>query len=194
MSVIDCIGRKSHSLERGLKNKAEYNANPNICLHCQAPILASRTDVLTRVKDKKYCSKSCFAKRNNKTSPPKKEHFCKRCGCWISSKWTARTNCDECYYTLRNAGKQKISDSTHSKIRSHARHTIKDREQVCANCRYNKFVETCHIKPIQSFSKDTLISIVNDPENLILLCPNCHWELDHNMITIDQIMGNKNDR
>jgi predicted HNH restriction endonuclease len=24
-----------------------------------------------------------------------------------------------------------------------------------------------------------MISEINKPENLIILCPNCHWEFDH---------------
>ncbi|NDG25698.1 MAG: HNH endonuclease [Proteobacteria bacterium] len=46
-------------------------------------------------------------------------------------------------------------------------------------CIYDKHFEVAHIKPISEFSKDTLITIVNDPSNLIPLCPNCHWEFDN---------------
>lgn len=56
------------------------------------------------------------------------------------------------------------------------------RQQVCEKCGYNKHVETCHIQDIGSFDTDTLIKEVNVPENLALLCPNCHWELDHKLV------------
>lgn len=69
--------------------------------------------------------------------------------------------------------------SVYSKIRSRARKVCKDREQKCSKCSYDKHVETCHIRGISDFPEDTLISVVNAPENLILLCPNCHWELDN---------------
>lgn len=51
----------------------------------------------------------------------------------------------------------------------------------CEHCGYTKHTEICHIKPISSFSVDTLISVVNNNSNLIRLCPNCHWELDNTM-------------
>ncbi len=50
---------------------------------------------------------------------------------------------------------------------------------VCAKCGYDKHVEVCHIKPISSFDKSTPLGIVNGKENLMLLCPNCHWEHDN---------------
>lgn len=49
----------------------------------------------------------------------------------------------------------------------------------CKNCGYSKHTEVCHIKPISSFPLSTPISVVNDPNNLVRLCPNCHWEFDH---------------
>jgi predicted restriction endonuclease len=55
----------------------------------------------------------------------------------------------------------------------------------CAVCGYGKFIEICHIRPIQDFPEDTPISVVNDLRNLIALCPNCHWELDHGLLTLD---------
>lgn len=57
----------------------------------------------------------------------------------------------------------------------------------CANCGYDKHVELCHIKPVYTFSDDATIGEVNSKDNIIQLCRNCHWELDHNMITIEEI-------
>ena len=51
--------------------------------------------------------------------------------------------------------------------------------KVCEHCGYSKHVEVCHIKPISSFSDDSLVSEVNDRSNIKILCPNCHWEFDH---------------
>ena len=52
-------------------------------------------------------------------------------------------------------------------------------KQQCELCCYDKHVEVCHIKPIGSFDGNTKISKINSYNNLILLCPNCHWEFDH---------------
>lgn len=63
-------------------------------------------------------------------------------------------------------------------IRGRARNMYKHIKS-CQFCGYSNHVEVCHIKPIHEFSEDTLISVVNDPSNILILCPNCHWEHDH---------------
>ncbi|MCZ2098085.1 MAG: hypothetical protein LC121_17815, partial [Anaerolineae bacterium] len=55
---------------------------------------------------------------------------------------------------------------------------------VCANCGYDKHVEICHVKPINSFTDDTPVAVVNALYNLVALCPNCHWELDHRLLRL----------
>lgn len=55
-------------------------------------------------------------------------------------------------------------------------------ELPCHICGYDKFVELHHIKPISSFIKSTPIGEINSPNNVIQLCPNCHWEA-HNIGT-----------
>jgi hypothetical protein len=68
-------------------------------------------------------------------------------------------------------------------VRSRARVSEKFcNSSCCERCGYTKHIECCHIKPISSFSIDTMISEINKPENLIILCPNCHWEFDHQNI------------
>lgn len=57
-------------------------------------------------------------------------------------------------------------------------------ESPCQNCGYDKHTEVCHIKDISTFSEDTLISVVNSPDNLVRLCPNCHWEFDHGRLEL----------
>ena len=54
----------------------------------------------------------------------------------------------------------------------------------CAECGYDKHYEICHILPINSFTEDSNISEVNDFDNLVALCPNCHWEFDNGLLNI----------
>jgi len=49
----------------------------------------------------------------------------------------------------------------------------------CQKCGYDKHVEICHLKAVASYPPDTKISEINHISNLISLCPNCHWEMDH---------------
>jgi hypothetical protein len=57
----------------------------------------------------------------------------------------------------------------------------------CQGCNYSKHVELCHIKPITSFDENTELGVVNDPENILVLCRNCHWEFDNNQLLIENI-------
>lgn len=52
----------------------------------------------------------------------------------------------------------------------------------CEVCGYDKHFELCHIKSVSSFDNNTPIKVVNNLNNLIALCPNCHWEFDHNLM------------
>ena len=54
----------------------------------------------------------------------------------------------------------------------------------CEKCGYDKHFEICHKKAISSFPDDALISVVNDLNNLVSLCPNCHWELDNAPVSV----------
>lgn len=65
-------------------------------------------------------------------------------------------------------------------VRSRARALfIKLQINSCQKCGYDKHIEACHIKPINEFLEDTMLSEINSIENLIPLCPNCHWEFDN---------------
>lgn len=75
--------------------------------------------------------------------------------------------------------KQNKADK-YSYVRSWSRQiALKLGWNKCSKCGYDKHVEICHIKPIHTFSEDTLLTEINDVSNLIALCPNCHWELDN---------------
>jgi len=139
-------------------------------------------------KNPKFCSKSCSAKFTNKTHPKRKpEGSCEKCGVSIT---TSRKFCSKCT-TKNKISKQTISEvlyggnghrsNRYSYIRWHAKKSVKNREKKCEHCGYNKHVEICHIKPIKEFPINSLLEEVNSPDNLILLCPNCHWEFDHGL-------------
>ena len=83
------------------------------------------------------------------------------------------------FHTLKDA----VHSSRHGQsakfniIRNRARSQYKHIKQ-CEFCGYEKHVEVCHIKQIGLFPEDTLISTINDRSNILILCPNCHWEFD----------------
>ena len=143
-------------------------------------------------KNPKFCSSSCSATFNNKINPKRKpESKCIDCGKAIT---TSRTRCREHY--LMWAKNKEAKDMTlqeaiywkHHKssafalVRSRARSTSKMKNSNgCEKCGYSKHVQACHKKPISSFPLDTKISEINRNDNILCLCPNCHWEYDHGL-------------
>lgn len=138
----------------------------------------------------KYCGRSCAAVVSNKMAPRRKArpNFCKECS---ESIRPTRTYCKECY--ANRAKDMPLKDavydtygkpSAYALVRARARASLKGTDMCCAACGYAKHVEVCHIRPICDFPKDALVSEVNALDNLILLCPNCHWEFDSGLLSI----------
>lgn len=48
----------------------------------------------------------------------------------------------------------------------------------CQVCGYNKHVELAHLKAISEFKQTCLLEEVNNPDNILVLCPNHHKEYD----------------
>lgn len=59
-----------------------------------------------------------------------------------------------------------------------------NKPKECIVCCYNKTYEVAHVKSVSSFDDNTLISEINNIDNLIALCPNHHWEYDNNILDI----------
>lgn len=152
-----------------------------------------------RVQDFNYCSLDCKNKQegvNRRITLIERE--CKCCKCIFLSH---NKYCDSCIQEkkcfpnynpnrtiqqcMNKAGVKRAGIYTY--IRQLARKVTQKWIKECRNCGYNKHVETCHIKPIGAFSTDTTVSVVNAPENLVLLCPNCHWEFDKGLINLDRM-------
>lgn len=160
------------------------------CKNCQKEFKKSLTE-FKRSKNH-FCSRSCAAKFNNKNIKRNKPSSktitkyssCSTCNTSLDYR-LRRTKCNNCLqpdYTLADIQYDKHhKSSTWALVRSRAKSIIQNRPQVCERCGYNKHVECCHIKSISSFSLESKLSEVNHPDNLILLCPNCHWEFDNGL-------------
>lgn len=146
-----------------------------------------------------FCSRSCAAKINNKKFQKRAPAEFNTCMCGKKIRKVSQY-CLPCKREVkrieRNSAKigDKIYDkhkyAKYSYVRYAARELAKENGMnSCKNCGYTKCFEICHIKPIHTYSHDSLISEVNDIKNLIALCPNCHWEFDHGDLTIEQING-----
>lgn len=148
------------------------------CVHCNK-----------ETNNPKYCSRSCSATHTNTSHPKRKPTGkCKTCAKVIhKGKRFCSKECKPIH--ISDIKLQDIIYTNHHKssafalVRSHARQTAKKLGfNKCSKCGYDKHFEVCHIKAIASFPLDTLISVINNPNNLVPLCPNCHWEHDHNLM------------
>lgn len=151
------------------------------CLNCN-----------TQTTNPKFCSMSCAATFNNKKSPKRSKvyHACASCG---KEKARPRNKyCKDCFsdrfgadITLQEAMDRYSKHHRSSAfvlVRKRSREylkTLPPEECVCQHCGYSKHVQVCHIRAVKDFPLNTKISVVNHPDNLLILCPNCHWEYDH---------------
>lgn len=154
----------------------------NYCLHCGYGTL-----------NPKFCSRGCAAVVNNRKFP-KRTELLKKCageGCeeWLPNRVKKRKFCSKCrkpVYDWKSStlaeiqGARKYQRSSRVRDWSKAVYAKSGRPYICQHCGYSKHVEICHIKAIHSFPPETPVAVVNDIENLIALCPNCHWEMDRN--------------
>lgn len=135
----------------------------------------------TNTRNPVYCSRSCAAKTNGSLFPKRtrKRFQCQSCQVEVSYR---RKLCSECF-SIEN---KMLSDLAYGKgsnkfsaVHDHSRRKFNQSNNVCTNCQWPEHIEVCHIKPVASFPLSALVSEVNDASNIVLLCPNCHWMLDH---------------
>lgn len=133
-----------------------------------------------------FCCKSCAASYNNKEFPKRRKE----------KKITDKKNLDKRYPIYVDWDKITLGDivytadqvksNRYTRVRDHAKrvYATSKNHQCCAHCGYSKHFEICHIKPIYMFDLITPISVINSLDNLVALCPNCHWEFDNGLILV----------
>jgi hypothetical protein len=140
----------------------------------------------------KFCSRSCSAKFTNKT--PKRikiQKYCLKCNLEISNMHKV-TLCKECNRTrdwdtvTYGEITEKAKYQKSSYVRNHARkvYASSDKPKSCIHCGYSTHYEICHVRAINSFQPSDKIADINNIDNLIALCRNHHWELDHGILVL----------
>lgn len=81
---------------------------------------------------------------------------------------------------------RKNYQSYRSCIRKKAELVFKNsgKECKCEVCGYDKHIEIAHKKAVSDFDDSATIAEINDINNLIALCPNCHWEFDNGLLEL----------
>lgn len=173
------------------------------CNHCSKEF--SRTPARIKKHKNHFCSEECrciWRKKEGKKKGKGCIGICKECGQEYIKEREARKFCSlKCSskYNFRLtfpnhisiADKQlsdviKLKDNKFLKIRDHAKRLYLKKDSTCQNCNFSYHVDVCHIKAISSFSKDTLVAEINAKTNILLLCKNCHFELDSGILRLEK--------
>jgi 5-methylcytosine-specific restriction endonuclease McrA len=143
-------------------------------------------------RNPRFCSRSCAARHNNVLAPKRRpEGRCFVCGIPVPRRNrfcpAHRSNrpLDASQPISAVADQSEHPACRFARLRQHARrHYLAVRPYQCVRCGYDKHIEVCHKRPLTTFSLDTPIAIVNAIDNLVGLCPNCHWEFDHGLLQL----------
>jgi hypothetical protein len=144
-----------------------------------------------------FCCPSC-ANKNRKYRTHLVKN-CETCGTSFTYKERVCPTCKEKrkqdrenkkYTTLAELAEFYQKTGVHrswwySEIRHYALLWNKDKRTCCAACGYTNHVELCHVKSIAEFPMTATLAEINARENIVGLCPNHHWELDHDLLTLD---------
>jgi len=181
------------------------------CKECK--IMFNKSNGQIRKSSNHFCSRKCAISFNRlKPKNPSKERKCASCESifYRSREHRSYIFCSECVkdrdeqieilkirtiseYHSMDGVKNKHPSWKNAHIRSLNRSWNKTLTNLpCQKCGYNLHIELAHIKPISSFSESTTIGAINDPNNILALCRNCHWELDNGKIKIEDIPKRKN--
>jgi 5-methylcytosine-specific restriction endonuclease McrA len=143
-------------------------------------------------RNPKFCSRSCAAKVNNVLAPKRRlGGICSVCSIPIPRRsrycWEHRPNrpLDRSQPIGAVADGSDHPACRHARLRQDARRLYRSAFPYrCSRCGYDKHIEVCHKRPLTTFPLETPISVVNSLDNLVGLCPNCHWEFDHGLLQL----------
>lgn len=163
--------------ERALK---KYLESPNYCKCCGSIILPIGKQRLRCVRRKKFCHHACSAKFNNEQREKKPKP--------LKIPRVRKTIDDRLKHVKKGDlfAKCKNWQSARTDIRKHAAF-IAGESTPCKNCGYEHHTEICHKKAVADFDKESTIGEINHIDNLICLCPNCHWEFDNGKLLSEEI-------
>lgn len=162
------------------------------CKNCKKEIFISENAI--KPNHNNFCSRSCAATYNNKRKPKRKpEGTCKTCKTPIKTIHTYCGKCREVFYKEKTINIDEITleeatyfnqqaSNRYCRVRDRAKTLYRKFTEKCFMCGYTKHADICHIKAIKDFSQEDLVKDINAPSNITILCKNCHWELDHNIL------------
>lgn len=188
---------------------AHTNRKKCRCSKCGTTVMVLESEYRKSQTKRFFCSRSCAASFNNVLSPKRRalRRRCKHCGKrYVCSKnHSSALLCPDC--RLLYKGRRVVRNRTtlsdirqrpslrgkhpvwfHNYVRGFCRGTNKTLTKLpCQACGYAKHTELCHIRAIADWPETATLGQVNSEKNIVVLCRNCHWELDHNKLDIKSI-------
>ena len=145
-----------------------------------------------RTRNPKFCSRSCAAKQNNVLVPKRRPAGrCFVCGGLVPRRHKFCPEHRPNKPLDRSQPIGAVADGSdhpacrHARLRQDARRVyLSAFPYRCVRCGYYRHIEVCHKRRLTSFPLDAPISVVNSLDNLVGLCPNCHWEFDHGLLQL----------
>ncbi len=142
-----------------------HKRNPNVsCIVCKKPVYR-RPDELERSNGRAFCSSACFGMTCRREKP------CVVCGKGILRSLHRKTCSRSCSNTYRAGIKYKIGrPKDKARMLSNVKKRLSSlRGQKCERCKYAIY----DVLQVHHRNRDRGD---NRPENLELICPNCHFE------------------
>lgn len=134
-----------------------------------------------------FCSRSCSASVNNlgrQRNKPKPKKVRKL----PTSQEIKLMTIADYQSRLSVAGKHPSWLNSHIRVFNRSWNS-QLRKLPCQFCGYSTHVELAHIKAVSSFASSTTLEEVNHPSNVLVLCPNHHWEFDSGILSLKDIPG-----
>lgn len=162
------------------------------CKQCNNNLLVS----FYKLKENNFCNQTCANTYNNSISKKDRTSCCNNClKSFTKTKDKVSNTCSQLCYMELGMKQRLMKDvikrtdaNKYDNIRQNARKYSKYFYPTnCMLCGYDKHYEVCHVKDLKNFTREETIYEINNKNNLIHLCPNCHWEFDHNQIDIQKI-------
>jgi hypothetical protein len=122
----------------------------------------------------KFCSQSCAAVYNNTNNRPKKDYYCLECKSLLQNN---RKFCNNnCWTLFRNKEKTELITSGLVSRRPVLKDYLTEHRgykcECCGLSSWNNKIITLQLDHIDGNSDN------NFPDNLRLLCPNCHFQTE----------------
>ena len=173
-----------------------------ICDECQ--ITFERARYLVKPTNN-FCSRSCNRTYQNKTNNPNpkidRTCTCENCNITFNKTKDQVSNTCSMFCYMELGMKQRLMKDVIKRNDANKYDTVRKNARLyskyfypakCMVCDYDKHYEVCHVKDLKDFTREETIYEVNNKTNLIHLCPNCHWEFDHNQLDLQKIREAQN--